>query len=237
MSYCDTATIEKNWFDWIIARAIPGLDKFRKSGILWTKAVGLVRVNDLILRKDNKTFADPNQGVRQHCLLFREPVFFTSTDGEIPDYANRYGYSRINPIKISDLPTTGYCNDLEFITILLAEGYVQEQPASINRTKLLEGINTICNGVSMNFHLNNDEDRLELVNDAMAQILTKLENRKLNYTPGLAPVFNLLTTTIFRCMYSHMNKKRTHKNNMGKLLASAQAGTLPASRSLHIRTI
>ena len=42
---------------------------------------------------------------------------------------------------------------------------------------------------------------------------SKLKRGRLKYMPGRAPVFNLLTTTIHRCIYSALSKdKRQHRN-------------------------
>ena len=71
------------------------------------------------------------------------------------------------------------------------------------------------------------EEQLELSNEALLQVTNKLVSYKLVYTPGLAPVFNLLTTTIHRCMYSIMNRRKTQRLGMQKFVDQVQSGSLP----------
>ena len=77
---------------------------------------------------------------------------------------------------------------------------------------------TICTGVTTHFHIKDPEIREEFTNTSFAALIEKIRNGKLNYTPGKAPVFNLLTTTIFRIGYSHMNRQKRQKENHQKYI-------------------
>jgi hypothetical protein len=85
--------------------------------------------------------------------------------------------------------------------------------------------------------LPSEEEHLDFSNEALLQVTNKLKMRKLVYTPGRAPVFNLLTTTIHRCMFSIMNRRKTQKNGLYKLMEDMKAGALPDSyRSFRLQT-
>jgi len=89
----------------------------------------------------------------------------------------------------------------------------------------------------MKFRLGEDE-QLDLASDALLQVTNKLVSGKLVYMPGRAPVFNLLTTTTYRIMYSIMNKKNSQRNGIRKLVEDAAAGILPTiGRSIRVPNI
>jgi len=65
----------------------------------------------------------------------------------------------------------------------------------------------ICQGVAVKFNPKSDEEHAELTHETFTLTIEKIKNKKLIFTPGRAPVFNLLTTTIHRHLYSLMNKR------------------------------
>ena len=74
----------------------------------------------------------------------------------------------------------------------------------------------ICEGIATHFHPPTPEEHVEHTHDAFTMTVEKIKCGKLKFDPGRAPVFNLLTTTIFRHLYSKMNKekrRRYHQNN------------------------
>lgn len=73
--------------------------------------------------------------------------------------------------------------------------------------KLLVGVYKICQGVAVHFKPKNEEEYLELVHETFTQTIEKIELGKLKFEPGKAPVFNLLTTTIMRQLYSLKNRE------------------------------
>jgi hypothetical protein len=76
---------------------------------------------------------------------------------------------------------------------------------------LLDGIYKICYGVAIHFHPKDDDEHNELAHEAFILTVDKIKDGRLKFTPGKAPVFNLLTTTVFRHLYSKMNKDSRRK--------------------------
>jgi hypothetical protein len=64
----------------------------------------------------------------------------------------------------------------------------------------------ICKGVAVHFNPKDEEEHMELCHETFVLTVEKIKNRKLVFEAGRAPVFNLLTTTIFRHLYSLKNK-------------------------------
>jgi hypothetical protein len=64
----------------------------------------------------------------------------------------------------------------------------------------------ICKGVAVHFNPKSEEEHMELCHETFVLTVEKIKNRKLVFEAGRAPVFNLLTTTIFRHLYSLKNK-------------------------------
>jgi hypothetical protein len=97
---------------------------------------------------------------------------------------------------------------------LAAKAKDEEDPES---WKLLqEGIYKICQGVATQFNPKDDDEHLELSHETFMLTIDKIANGRLVFKPGKAPVFNLLTTTIFRHLYSLKNKQ----NRRFKLLTT-----------------
>ena len=91
--------------------------------------------------------------------------------------------------------------------------YYQERTEEQCWHSLLDDIGQMCRGIVCKFNQPSDEAKANLANEAFLQVASKLKRGKLNYMPGRAPVFNLLTTTIHRCIYSALSKdKRQHRN-------------------------
>ena len=64
----------------------------------------------------------------------------------------------------------------------------------------------ICKGVAVHFNPKDEEEHMELCHETFVLTVEKIKSRKLMFEAGRAPVFNLLTTTIFRHLYSLKNK-------------------------------
>lgn len=208
--YCDSEKLEYNWYNWTVARSVPNLDKFRDDGILWTKVLGKVKKDGIILRKNGTPLLNPTYHLKMHCILCDKPIIFSSNNGIISDDCFLIDND------MSSLPH-----------ILLSNGFILEQSKNTSWRSMLDDIFLICDGIAKKFRLSTDEERIELAHEALLQVIGKLNRNKLVYIPGYAPVFNLLTTTIMRCMFSIMNKRRSQKNGMEKLLELAQSGSLP----------
>lgn len=76
----------------------------------------------------------------------------------------------------------------------------------------------ICEGIATKFHPPSPDEHQEHTHDAFLMTMEKISNGKLTFTPGRAPVFNLLTTTIFRHLYSKMNKEKRRKQHTAKYI-------------------
>jgi len=254
--YCDSKVLEKNWFGWLIASRTPELEDFRQMGLLWTKIVGKVKdEHGNTITKHNKDFVNPCYHKRIHCVALPIPVQFLSTDvtkdidGTISTVgkAQQIGmvFRKGRPQKIEldfvrkelNLESDSWLHDLDnplqvptsIIPRLKEKGFEQELPTHVTWHAMLEDISNMCQGIATKFKPPSEEEHMELSQAALLEVVKKLSNRKLVYIPGKAPVFNLLTTTIFRCMYSIQNKKKTTREGLKKLQVAMAAGTLPSN--------
>lgn len=249
--YCDSNKLEKNWFNWLLSSAVPGLEVYREHNLLWTKIIGTARdAEGVPIIKSGKTLADPVFGTRLHCIATAMPIYFESREGVIPDHGfvnNDCEHPcMLPPIEDLSLLSESIIHELdnnmfrqydEVIPKLKENGYVCETPTMVSWHYMLEDINKMCQGIAIKFNLPSEEEHLDFSNEALLQVTNKLKMRKLVYTPGRAPVFNLLTTTIHRCMFSIMNRRKTQKNGLYKLMEDMKAGALPDSyRSFRLQT-
>jgi hypothetical protein len=96
---------------------------------------------------------------------------------------------------------------------IITQGYYQEKPMSQSWQAMLQDIAKICKGIASKFNQPSAEETNNLASEALVQVISKIDRGKLKYTPGRAPVFNLLTTTIHRCIYSILSKDTRQKKN------------------------
>jgi hypothetical protein len=93
----------------------------------------------------------------------------------------------------------------------------------------------ICEGVATKFNPKSPEEHQDHVHDAWSQIMEKIRTGKLRFTHGKAPVFNLLTTTAFRILFSKMNKLKKQREHQKKysqeIVQSKYPELLPQLRS------
>jgi hypothetical protein len=249
--YCDSQKLEQNWFHWLLSSKVPDLEKFRKLGLLWTKVIGVAAGDDGVpFRRHGKTLPNPSHPVRTHCIALAIPIYFNSYNGAIQTtgtcFHGREPHQQVLPTDDElNLLSESALHRLEWplqqlttvIPSLTARGYIKELPTTHVWHAMLEDINKICYGIAMRFKPRSDEEHQELTNEALIQVIHKLAAYKLVYVPGRAPVFNLLTTTIHRILYSIMNRRKHQREGMGRILAEAAAGTLPDThRSLRVQT-
>jgi hypothetical protein len=71
-------------------------------------------------------------------------------------------------------------------------------------------------GIACHFNPSNEEEHQDYAHETFLQTMEKIKLGKLKFIPGKAPVFNLLTTTIMRQLYSKMNKETRRKKHMTK---------------------
>lgn len=219
--YCDSAKLEENWFYWLLAVDSPELDVFRAHGVLWTKVLGHVD------GKNGAKLVNPSHPEREHCLAIKNPVSFRTTDGKVQmarGWAHDEVWTSVNNIVTDD----GISAQLE------SQGFLKERTTDQTWHSMLTDINNMCMGIATRFRQASEEETFDLANEALSLVTQKLIRRKLVYIPGKAPVFNLLTTTIYRCIYSILNKRKNQREGFQKLVDSMQSGRVPNHRSFRI---
>ncbi len=236
---------------WLLAEAVPDLSLYRKLGLLWTKVTGRVLDRDgTPITGPNGTYPDPVSPARSHCIALATPIYFSSYEGKVQRTGTIYqdGAAIRCPLSVwaeeinllSDSPihrlrTDPFAQVRTVIPTLRKKGYVKEKPVETTWEAVLADVGRICHGIAMRFHQPTEEEQTDLAHEAFVQVITKLAQKKLVYTPGRAPVFNLLTTTVYRCMYSIMNSRNNRKTRFKKLAAEVQIGTAPHGlRSLRL---
>jgi len=183
----------------------------------------------------------------RHCLAFSTPHHFSSDEGEIDDSCTAWHQSEWRkfplPVELLDLESDDprlllelpYLQQGLIVPQLRVLGYRLEVPTTTSWDAMIKDVELICKGVARKFNPPTEEERDNLAHEALSQVMAKLARRKLTYTPGMAPVFNLFTTTIHRCMYSIKNRDTKHRRNTTKLASDLRAGVLPKSlRSLRV---
>lgn len=240
MAYCNSDHLEQKWFMWLLASATPELEPFRTRGILLSKPDIHVHKDGIPLYKNNMPLFDPGSPLKHHCLALETPVYFSTCDGQIVDFFIIQHEARI--VNTSSLKSL--LDEFQIdtdnappsaVADIVDAGYILEIPEQQAWHELLFDIKQMCSGIAQKFKPNGEEEHLELIHEALLQVLQKLKNKKLRYIPGKAPVFNLLTTTIYRCLYSVMNKRKHIKEGQYKLGAAIQNGRAPSNcRSFRI---
>lgn len=236
--YCDSKVLEKNWFHWLLASSVPSIEHYRKLGLLWTKVFG----DDgeyLPVLPDPKREVNDGPVHRLHCIALAVPVYFSSYGGTPQAKGTILNSSEeiILPTEDNELNllSDSWLHDFDnplsqlgkVIPNLIVNGYIIEYPTELMWHAVLKDIDNICRGIAMRFKQPSEEEAMELTNEALLQVTNKLASYKLVYTPGRAPVFNLLTTTIHRCMYSIMNRRKTQRQGLQKFVDDVQSGIVP----------
>ena len=242
--YCDSNRLEKNWFHWLLSSSVPLLEPYRIKGLLWTKIVGKALDGDgKPIVKSGKTLPNAMYPRRLHCIATASPIFFESNAGEIPTEGELHHEDQLIPYPLPQIDELSILSDSrihclrgnifqqydEVIPKLQMDGYIIEKPTEEMWHAMLLDVNKMCQGIAMKFNLPTEEEMIDFANEALLQVTNKFNKKKLVYTPGRAPVFNLLTTTIHRCMFSIMNKRKQQKNNLHKLMDDMRSGSLPDS--------
>lgn len=227
--YCDSKALEKSWFHWLLSSSTPSLEEFRKLGLLWTKVIDETR--------GKKSLPNPLNPTKIHCIATAMPIFFNSDAGIVDSVGLVNGSKIVNISEVYcelDLLSDSELHILEspffqidtIIPKLISDDYILELPTDETWHAMLNDINKMCYGIATKFNQPNEEEHAELANEALLQVAKKLATRKLVYTPGRAPVFNLLTTTIIRCMYSIMNRRTNQRKGLQKYVNDIQSGMI-----------
>jgi DNA-directed RNA polymerase specialized sigma24 family protein len=117
---------------------------------------------------------------------------------------------------------------------IVQQGYYLEPPMSQSWQAMLEDIAKMCYGIASKFNQQSAEETDNLASEALVQVISKIARGRLRYTPGRAPVFNLLTTTIHRCIYSILSKDTRQRKNFTSFadnLIIEETGVVRASYS------
>lgn len=239
-NYCNSAELEFNWLRWLMATKTPELEPLRELGVLWSQPSEYVC-------DGAQRYPSPTSVGWLHCVALRSPFYFASERGELcrhPEHpVNEHGLTPRSEWLALDseheclgLDDPFYVN-YELVPELQTAGYIHEVPALQSWQRIIVDVENTCKGVSHKFKMA-DDDRHDLVQEAITQIIRKLRHGKLVYKPGKAPVFNLLTTTIHRCMYSVLNKTGRARKSSAKLVSDLKAGAVPRQyRSFRIPEI
>lgn len=250
-NYCDSALLENTWYLWILGSSFPDLEQYRSYNLLYTRPCSPAMVEGgVVVKKHGKVLLDPRSEYKVHCLALPEPVYFKSRNNVLTGKIRVGNINSKRTIRLDEqlfnltsskhlevLKDDILVQKVKIIPQLLQDGFIKEQPTNESWHKLLEDIGKMCSGISKKFNLFNEDEYSDLSNDALLQVINKLVNKRLVYTPGRAPVFNLLTTTIHRCMFSLLNKKNSQKAGLNKLLNDTQHNLIPKiNRSLRTLT-
>lgn len=192
--YCDPKELEYYWLSWILSYKIPKLDDIRSSHNLLTKKIS-----------DNRY---------RHCIPSSDPFYFESDDGNIEESilhkATMISYNHIDYTIFNHLTTI--------------ENYHEEIPRDESWGQLTRIFHKLCSEISLNFYPKTEQIKNDLIQEAYCHILDKLNRGKLMFKPGKAPAFNLITTAIFRVMYSIKNKEKRQRENKTKFVNNLTAG-------------
>lgn len=211
-AYCDPHQLESTWWSWILAQRTPDLQDVRESDLLWTLDHGDGRMEHFVASSDPYSFASKKEGDTKE-----DPYLIPQGDFSA---AMKSSFRPFDPALARQL---------------IAKNYHLEQSPDVTWPILAKMIYLICEGISLNFHPPNEDVKNELIHNACTQTLNKIQRRKLEFTRGQAPPFNLLTTAIFRIMYSIKNKEKRDREHRSKLTNDLVKGTLlPNLNSLNV---
>lgn len=109
-----------------------------------------------------------------------------------------------------------------------------------NWDKMMEMLYEICLGIAKKFRPANDDEYHNLANEAMIKLMNKIVEGKLKFKPtcqGGSPVFNLITTTVQRILFSYKNqvknKKIRHSKYVQKVVQEQAPELMPSVKNLY----
>jgi hypothetical protein len=161
----------------------------------------------------NTEIQDPCYQTRLHCIIPGNFKFCTT--GEIVDWIAPNNLSKEQIVK---------------------QGYYLEPPMIHSWQAMLQDIAAMCKGIASKFNQQSAEETDNLASEALVQVISKISRGKLRYTPGRAPVFNLLTTTIHRCIYSILSKDTRQKKNFTSFADNLVIEEMGVVRTCYSRT-
>jgi len=206
--YCDSKELERFWFEWAMASSTPDFEPLRQVGAIYSR----VKPDQIVTQK-TQTCKNPWLPLKEHFLVLFDPVQVTSEAGDV-----NFDLERIQ-VRVADRVTHQR---------LLDDGYYLEPTESYAWERLFLEVKKMCEGISRKFSVEPDS-RMEIEQEGLVMVIDKIRNKKIQYEPGLAPVFNFLTTTIHRCIYNHLRKSTRYSKQMHELRERMDKGHLDVS--------
>lgn len=206
--YCDSKQLERFWFEWAMASSVPALEPLRQVGAVYSR----VKPNQIVTRK-NQEHKNPWLPLKEHYLVLDDPKRVTSEAGDV-----NFNLERIR-VWVVDSVTHRQ---------LLEDGFYQEPTEVFAWERLFLEVRKMCEGISRKFSVEPDA-RMEIEQEALVMVIEKIRLKKIKYEPGLAPVFNFLTTAIHRCIYNHLRKSGRYSKQMHELQERMFKGGLDIS--------
>ena len=206
--YCDSKELERFWFEWAMASSTPNFEPLRQVGAIYSR----VKPDQIVTQK-TQTCKNPWLPLKEHFLVLFDPVHVTSEAGDV-----NFDLERIQ-VRVADRVTHQR---------LLDDGYYLEPTESYAWERLFLEVKKMCEGISRKFSVEPDS-RMEIEQEGLVMIIDKIRNKKIRYEPGLAPVFNFLTTAIHRCIYNHLRKSTRYSKQMHELRERMDKGHLDVS--------
>lgn len=199
VEYCNSRELEKLWFTWAMAATVPSLERFRYVGGVYSK------IDDSIIRTHGEISRNnPWLSLKEHYILAKPRFTVTSVDGVV-------NIGLPNPDELIIIPA-----DPDLENELFSKGFIKDIPYKTSWDLLCIEVQKICEGISRKF--SSDEDiRLEIQQEALTAVINKIKDFKLKFIPGKAPVFNFLTTAIYRCIFNHLRKDKRYTQQLQHL--------------------
>jgi len=206
--YCDSKQLERYWFEWAMASSVPALEPLRHVGAVYSR----VKLDQIVTRK-TQTCKNPWLPVKEHCLILPDLTIVTSEAGMV-----NLDFNTLD-IRVANTSTH---------EALVADGFYLEPTESFAWERLFLEVRKMCEGISRKFSTEPDT-RMEIEQEALVMVVEKIRLKKIRYEPGLAPVFNFLTTAIHRCIYNHLRKTGRASKQMQELMDRMINGNLDLS--------
>jgi len=141
-----------------------------------------------------------------HCTASENDFWFVSINGSIhsSDIILAFKSSTFEP-------------DYDLISELSESEFIYEQDEIESWNELVHMIIPVVTNISKKFNPRNEDEKFELIQEALYVILDKINRGILKMKKGKAPSFNLLTTAIINAMRSIKNKENRIKTKDAKI--------------------
>jgi len=208
VQYCDSKQLERLWFEWAMAITVPSLEQYRALRVVYSKVSPCQ-----IKTHGPQACNNPWLPLKQHYLSCPTPVLVTSDNGCVNLDLDTHEFYTVSTKTHDELCSNGF-----FVERTIIESW---------RNLCLE-VSKLCEGISRNF-FTDPEIRIDVEQEAFTMVMYKIKNLKLKYLPGKAPVFNFLTTAIYRCIYNHLRKNARYRRQLTDIQNKMTKGNLDIS--------